>query len=57
MLLLWMNREGSYETVQSFCRQINVIFGKMRLVLVAMMVAMETMSQMVIVVFNNEHFC
>ena len=35
----------------------NVLFGKMRLVLVAMMVAMETMSQMVIVVFNNEHFC
>ena len=57
MLLLWMYREGSYETLQSFRRQVNVLFVQTRLVLVAMMVAMETLSQLIIVVFINEQFC
>ena len=51
MLPLWMNREGSDETVQSFrIHNINVLFITMRLVFVAR----ETlMSQMVIALFSS----
>ena len=50
MLPLWMNREGSDETVQSFrIHNINVLFITMRLVFVAR----ETISQMVIALFSS----
>ena len=40
-----------------FADRLMFFFVQTRLDLVAMMVAMETMSQMVIVVFINEQFC
>ena len=50
MLPLWMNREGSDETVQSFrIHNINVLFSTMRLVFVAL----ETMLQIVIAFFSS----